>query len=48
MSQVLPSHSHMVMSHDGCRKIVHRLYNSYISSVQKIMETLSSSPCQLG
>ena len=35
-------------SHDECRKVVHRPCSSCISSVQKITETLSSSPCQLG
>jgi len=52
MSQVSHSHSHLVMSynksHDGCGKVVHRLCSNCISSVQKIMETLLSSPCQLG
>ena len=37
-----------VMSHDKCGKIVHRPYNSYITSVQNLIGTLSSSPCQLG
>jgi len=40
-----------MMSHDGlhdeCGKVVHRLYSSYISSIQKIIGTLLSSPCQL-
>ena len=54
MSQVSQSHeweSHMVTSHDkshgGCGKIVHRLCSSCISSVQEIMGTPLSSPCQL-
>jgi len=56
MSQVLLGHSHMMESHmvmshdklhDGYGKVAHRPYNSCISSVQKIMETLSSSSCQL-
>jgi len=50
--KVLLSHSHMVMSynklHDECGKVVHRPYSSCISSVQEIMETPLSSPCQLG
>jgi len=29
---------HKVKSHDECRKIVHRLCSSYISSVQEINE----------
>jgi len=40
--------SHIVTSHDECEKIVHRPCSSCISSIQKIMETLLSSPCQLG
>ena len=32
---------------DDHRKVVHRLCSSCISSVQKIIETPSSSPCQL-
>jgi len=45
-------HSHMlgchsVMSHDKCRKVVYRPYSSCISSVQNLMETLLSFPCQL-
>ena len=52
MSQV--SHeieSHRVMSHDkshdGCKKTVHRLCSSYISSIENLTGTLSSSSCQL-
>jgi len=46
------SHSHMsgcykVTSHNKCRKVVHKLYSSYISSVQNQIGTLLSSPCQL-
>jgi len=49
MSQVLPSHSHMMgKSHDRCGKVVHRLCSNCISSVQEITGTLLSSPCQLG
>jgi len=52
MSQVLLGHSHMVMSHDklhdGYGKVAYRPCSSCISSIQKIMKTLSSSPCQLG
>ena len=47
-SQVSPSHSHMTShdgSHDKCGKVVHRPCSSCISSIQKIMETPSSSPC---
>jgi len=29
---------HMTKSHDECGKIVHRLYSSYISSIQEINE----------
>jgi len=54
MSQVSQSHeieSHMVMSHDKsydkCGKVVHRPCSSYISSIENLMETPSSSPCQL-
>jgi len=52
ISQVSHGHSHMVMSHDkshdGCEKVVHRPYSNCISSVQEVIETLLSSPCQLG
>ena len=45
------SHMKMGMSHDGSHdeygKVVHRPYSSCISSIQKIMETPLSSPCQL-
>ena len=37
-----------VMSHNKYGKVVYRPCSSCISSVQKLMETLSSSPCQLG
>jgi len=36
-----------VMSHDECGKVVHRLCSSCVSSVQKIIGTLSSFFCQL-
>ena len=40
-----------MMSHDGlydeCGKVVHRPYNSCISSVENLTGTPSSSPCQL-
>jgi len=36
------------MSHDECRKVVHRPCSSCISSVEDLMEILLSSPCQLG
>jgi len=43
--------SHRVMSHDGpydkCGKTVHRPCSSCISSVENLMGTLLSSPCQL-
>ena len=44
-------HSHMsgchrIISHDKCRKVVHRLYSSCLSSVQNLIETPLSSPCQ--
>jgi len=35
-------------SYDGCGKVVHRSYNSYISSVENLTETPLSSPYQLG
>ena len=38
---------HKVISHDGHRNVVHRLYDSCISNVQKLMRTPSSSFCQL-
>jgi len=38
--------SHHMMSHDKCRKIVHRLCSSCISSVENLTRTLSSSFCQ--
>jgi len=38
----------MIMSHDEYGKIVHRLCNSYISSIQNLTGTSLSSPCQLG
>ena len=38
---------HKVMSHDKCGKVVHRLYSSCISSVQNLIGTPLSSPCQL-
>ena len=36
-----------VTSHDECGKIVHRPCSSCISSVQNLMGTPLSSPCQL-
>ena len=49
MSQV--SQSYHMMSHDRSHdrhgKVVHRLCSSYISSVENLMGTLSSSFCQL-
>jgi len=56
-SQVSLGHSHMMKSHmimsydkshDGCGKVVHRPCSNCISSIQKIIGTLLSSPCQLG
>ena len=38
-------HSHMIMSHDKCGRVVHRLYSSCISSIQNPIETPLSSPC---
>jgi len=35
------------MSYDKYRKVVHRPYSNYISSIQNQMETLWSSSCQL-
>ena len=54
-SQVLHSHSHMTRSHsitshdrsyDRHGKVVHRPCSSCISSVENLMRTLLSSPCQ--
>ena len=39
--------SHSVTSHDKCGKVVHRLCSSYISSIENLIGTLSSSLCQL-
>jgi len=47
MSQVSLSHSHMVMSHDECGKVMHRPCSSYISSIENLTETSWSSSCQL-
>jgi len=42
--------SHHMMLHDGshdkCGKVVHRPYSSCISSVENLMRTPLSSPCQ--
>jgi len=50
--KVLHHKCHLVTSHDKSHdrygKIVHRLCSSYISSIQKITETLLSFPCRLG
>jgi len=35
-------------SHDECGKVVHRPCSSCISSVENLMGTLLSFPCQLG
>ena len=45
ISQV--SHSHGITSHDECGKTVHRPCSSCISSIENLMGTLLSSPCQL-
>ena len=34
-------------SHDGCGKVVHRLYSSCISSVENLIGTLSNFLCQM-
>ena len=34
-------------SHDECGKTVHRPYSSCISSIENLIKTLLSSPCQL-
>jgi len=43
--------SHMVISHDKshdeCGKVVYRPRSNCISSIQKVIGTLLSSPCQL-
>ena len=38
----------MMVSHDEYGRVVHRSYNSCISSVQNPIETPLSSSCQLG
>jgi len=38
----------MIMSHDKYGKVVYRSCSSYISSIENLMGTPSSSPCQLG
>jgi len=38
----------MIRSHDDHGKVVHRPCSSCISSIENLMGTLSSSPCQLG
>jgi len=52
MSHVTHLGYHKVTSHDRSydeyEKVVHRPYSSCISSIQKIIGTLSSSSCQLG
>jgi len=35
---------HSVTLHDEYRKVVYRLYSSYISNIQNLIETLLSSP----
>ena len=40
--------SHHMTSHDRHGKVVHRPCSSYISSIENLMGTLLSSPCQLG
>jgi len=42
------SQSHGIESHDECGRIVHRPCSSCIRSVQNLIGTLLSSPCQLG
>ena len=39
--------SHHMISHDECGKVVHRPYSSCISSIENLMGTPLSSPCQL-
>jgi len=51
-SHMIGSHrSHHIMSHskshNGCEKVVHRPYSSYISSVENLTGTLSSSLSQM-
>ena len=43
---VIVSH-HMIKSYNECRRVVHRLYSSCISSIQNPMGTPLSFPCQL-
>jgi len=40
--------SHKVTSHDKCGKVAHRPCSSCISSVENLIGTSLSSPCQLG
>ena len=54
MWESITSQSHDIMScvisygsHSEYGKIVHRPYSSYISSIEKLIGTLLSSPCQL-
>jgi len=37
--------SQVSQSHDESRKVVHRPYSSYMSSVENLIETLLSSSC---
>jgi len=46
-SQSYENRGHSVTSHDGYGKTVHRPYSSCISSIENLMGTLLSSPCQL-
>ena len=41
-------HSHILISHDECGKVVHRPYSNCISSIGNLMETSLSFSCQLG
>ena len=46
-SQDVTRSHHKMMSHDKCRKVVHRPCSSCISNVQNQIKTLLSSLCQL-
>jgi len=45
-SHSITSHDVTYGSHDRHGKVVHRPYSSYISSIENLIGTLLSSPCQ--
>jgi len=48
MLHIIVIYQGVTRSYDKCGKVVHKPCSSCISSVYNQMETLSSSPCQLG